>query len=78
MRLAALLPYPSVRFPLGKDLGQWLCVPPFRMVCLCQVRGRRAGFMPVDAVALLGRSAVIEVTVVAALCEVSDDRDGGP
>ena len=36
MRLAALLPYPrGIRS--AEDLGQWLCVPLSRVVCLFQV-----------------------------------------
>ena len=28
---------PCDRIPMTRDLGQWLCVPPFQVVCLCQV-----------------------------------------
>jgi hypothetical protein len=27
---------PCCLIPRPRDVGQWLCVPPFRMVCLCQ------------------------------------------
>jgi hypothetical protein len=42
-RLCCLIPR---ALPARLDLGQWLCVPPFRMVCLCQVRRRGARSMP--------------------------------
>lgn len=27
---------PCYRIPRTRDVGQWLCVPPFRVVCLYQ------------------------------------------
>jgi hypothetical protein len=27
---------PCYPIPPPRDVGQWLCVPPFRVVCLCQ------------------------------------------
>jgi hypothetical protein len=33
---AAFARQPRCHIPLARDLGRWLCVPPFRVVCLYQ------------------------------------------
>jgi hypothetical protein len=33
---AAFARQPRCRIPLARDVGRWLCVPPFRVVCLYQ------------------------------------------